>query len=418
VRSRLWGGVLAVVGGCSFDSSGLGSGSAGLAGASGGSTDANDGAAATTGAPHDGSTTTGPAHADTTDEGGSSSGGEIPTTGDGSTGAHGCSAPEWWDDAWSARRTLTIAGLELDAPLKDAVVMLRLDVDRIDYAHARSAGQDLRFVIAGESIAYEIERWNPRGPSWVWLRVPELADARGPATEVVMYYGNPDGTAVSDGAQTWAGEYVSVHHLEDLHDTTGHGHDAGSPAQPASSEGLVAGAQYFDGDDDHLVVAGEGAFDFTDALTVEALIRVEHFDIWWQAVVTKGEGAWRLHRDNANGFLGFATDTATSNDDDLAGSAIVDDSQWHYVAISYDGERKRIYVDGVQDADVAAPDPLSESDDEVMIGENASATGRYFDGRIDEVRISALARRPSYFAWHAHALADEVVSWGDQEICE
>jgi hypothetical protein len=69
----------------------------------------------------------------------------------------------------------------------------------------------------------------------------------------------------------------------------------------------------FDGVDDYVTLANESNFDFTNQMTVEAWIKVDAFDKNWQAIVTKGDDSWRLHRYNNTNFLNFAFTNTSGN---------------------------------------------------------------------------------------------------------
>ncbi len=73
------------------------------------------------------------------------------------------------------------------------------------------------------------------------------------------------------------------------------------------------------------------------------------------------------------------------------------DTNWHHIAGTYDGSTMRLYVDGVEEASQAVTMTLSDSDHPLLIG--AGYGGReqgkpqaYFNGMLDEVRISDIAR--------------------------
>ncbi|NCC73736.1 MAG: LamG domain-containing protein, partial [Sphingobacteriia bacterium] len=147
----------------------------------------------------------------------------------------------------------------------------------------------------------------------------------------------------------------------------------------------------FDGTDDYVsILNNESNFDFTTAMTIEAWIKVDDFDKEWQAIVTKGDGTWRLHRSGSTSFIAFGT-SGLSNVD-LEGTTDVKDGQWHHVACVFDGSTKYIYVDGASDASVSASGTIATNDYLVNIAENSEHTGRYFNGLIDEVRIWNIAR--------------------------
>jgi hypothetical protein len=62
-------------------------------------------------------------------------------------------------------------------------------------------------------------------------------------------------------------------------------------------------------------------------------------------------------------------------------------NEWHYVAAVYDGQKMCLYVDGKIDACKDFKGGIGRNDFEVLIGENAEQTGRFFGGIIDDVRV-------------------------------
>lgn len=419
VPHRLRPALALVLVGCRFDASGVGGDEGGLGEGTVGSTDPT--APGTSGGTGPGTTTvttSGASTGTTTDPDptGTETSAPVPDLGpsettdvDDTTTGSAC-ADDWWDRQWTRRRTVQIDGDGLIGA-SDMVALLRLDPSRIDYAQAEPDGADLRVIQGDTELALEIERWSPSDVSTVWVRLPALSAA---GTTVTIYYGNPGASTASDGAVTWPDDYVSVHHLQDLADATGSGHDAASPNPPSAIEGLLAGARSFDGVDDGLVLAGESAYDFTTALSVEAWIRVTAFDATWQAMVTKGDDTWRMQRYLDSAFVCFGSDP---NDDNLDGDVPVDDGLFHHVAIVYGAGVKRVYVDGVQDTERNFAGPIPTTDADVAIGDNAQVAGREFSGVIDEVRISSVARDPGYFAWQVASMQDELATFGREQSC-
>ncbi|MFN0126711.1 MAG: family 16 glycoside hydrolase [Verrucomicrobiales bacterium] len=153
-------------------------------------------------------------------------------------------------------------------------------------------------------------------------------------------------------------------------------------------EGKIGGALQFDGTDDFVSIPNESDFDITGGVTISAWIRVESFTNPWQAIVTKGDRAWRLHRANETKSVGFAcSDLSREQVGDLDGNQDVADGQWHHVAGVLDGTKTSIFVDGALDASADSSPSISVNDYSVLIGANAQVTGRLFHGLIDDVRI-------------------------------
>jgi tetratricopeptide (TPR) repeat protein len=142
---------------------------------------------------------------------------------------------------------------------------------------------------------------------------------------------------------------------------------------------------------EYAVIANESNFDITDAITVAAWIKVRSFNRQHQAIVTKGDTAWRIQRNSTTNALAFACTDLEIPDGthwgSLPGSRNVNDGQWHHVAGVYDGGKMYLYVDGTLDASQNASGKIAVNDHPVCLGENSQTRERYFDGLIDEVVI-------------------------------
>jgi hypothetical protein len=146
----------------------------------------------------------------------------------------------------------------------------------------------------------------------------------------------------------------------------------------------------FDGVDDYIELPNESSFDFTNQLTVEMWFKVDQFDKQFQTLIAKGDGSWRIARENVGNNLTFATTGLSPFK--LVGTTNVNDGQWHHVAAVYDGSGRYLYIDGVLDVSDVVTGNVNNVNFPVFIGDNSEATGRNFDGQIDEVRIWRTAR--------------------------
>jgi len=157
------------------------------------------------------------------------------------------------------------------------------------------------------------------------------------------------------------------------------------------SAGKVGGALEFDGDGDFVEIGRESDFDITEQITVSAWIKVNQFDKEWQAVIAKGDSAWRIQRNQDKGSLEFACSglriPSGAPWGNLFGDKSVRDGKWHHIAGVYDGSKMYIYIDGTVDASQTASGKINTNDEPVYFGENSENTGRYWDGLIDDVRI-------------------------------
>ncbi|MBN1340908.1 MAG: choice-of-anchor D domain-containing protein, partial [Bacteroidales bacterium] len=156
----------------------------------------------------------------------------------------------------------------------------------------------------------------------------------------------------------------------------------------------------FDGTNDYVVISNEAAFDFTNSMTVEAWIRVGSFTKTWQAIITKGDNSWRIHRYNNTGYITFDTDG--TGEEHLISNTAMNDGKWHHIAAVYNGSVKYLYIDGRLDNMIVTSGSISTNDYSVMFGENAQQTGRQFDGKMDEVRIWNTALDAETIREHVH----------------
>ena len=122
------------------------------------------------------------------------------------------------------------------------------------------------------------------------------------------------------------------------------------------------------------------------SVSISAWFKVDNFNTSWQCLLSKGEGSnYRIARHQGNNAMAYA-----GGADDIFGGS-VNDGQWHHVlAISEDGEDTFLYVDGDQVATGAAPS-LTDTGLSLLIGENPGATGRRWNGDIDDVALFGVA---------------------------
>ena len=177
-------------------------------------------------------------------------------------------------------------------------------------------------------------------------------------------------------------------------DASGHDFTANvmGRANWAPGQGRIGGAMEFDNQGPIIVCGRVPEFDFRDGMTVAAWIKVREFSKASQAIVTKGDTAWRLQRQKDTGLVTFCFNTGPVDEDGkqdkvrVVSKRKVDDGQWHHVAGVSDGRRVALYVDGELE-DSAAAKPIAQNTAPVMIGCNSEAYERRFNGWIDDVRL-------------------------------
>jgi tetratricopeptide (TPR) repeat protein len=141
-----------------------------------------------------------------------------------------------------------------------------------------------------------------------------------------------------------------------------------------------------DGAGNYVNCGNNTLFNLADQITVSAWINIHSVPANWTAIISKGDSAWRLSTDQRKRSFQFAV-TGAPFYLCVNGNTVVSAGQWHYVCGTFDGSVIRLYVDGVEDANVPYRGSLTTNKFPVYIGDNAEQTGRFWDGLIDDVRI-------------------------------
>jgi len=143
------------------------------------------------------------------------------------------------------------------------------------------------------------------------------------------------------------------------------------------------------GTDEYISIINESNFDLTNAITVYSNYRVDNFDLNNQAIVTKGDNAWRLTRQASNNFIQFHGDGTTPSIREN-GNDNVNDSSYHSSTGTFDAnvDTSILYVDAAVDAtSTNINGSIQTNNFDVNIGRNSQTANRYFEGVIDDVRI-------------------------------
>lgn len=118
-------------------------------------------------------------------------------------------------DAWNNSMKVTFNYSEWERLNNFPVlIILNPSIPGFSYTQFAANGQDLRFEDAnGTALAYEIEKWDPNGSSYIWVRVPELV---GDATKDFVpgqWLGNWSYNGVP---RFYGGTYAGVKYSEQL----------------------------------------------------------------------------------------------------------------------------------------------------------------------------------------------------------
>ncbi len=321
----------------------------------------------------------------------------------------------WWDVAWARRRQLSLGNAGQSEDLVDFPVLVRLDGTRIDYSRTLPGGADLRFLDADNTpLDFEIETWDPLGDSLVWVRVPTV-DALSDTDHIWMYYGNNAALDAQDPVGVWGLDHAAVWHMDFGTDSSAAGNHA-TVSGASSVLGRLGNAWSFDGLDDFLDVPTSPSLELLGQATIEAWVQVANPDLNRAARILSKKTTWAANAgygleynpgQNKLTLLGGGGDFGRVLNLDL-------DSQWHHIVAVIDGTSGRMFVDGVERAGNTSVSPLAVGTEPLRIGRR-SGGGDFWFGSLDEVRVSNVARSPSWIAAQYLSMSDLFVTFGDEE---
>ncbi len=151
--------------------------------------------------------------------------------------------------------------------------------------------------------------------------------------------------------------------------------------------GKLGSALYFDGVDDYVEIPDSESLDLT-SFTVEVWVYPREIKSDYQPLIVKGEQERNygllIRPDEMRIHFSFKRTDGTWAASDSVGSLTL--NAWNHVAMTYDGSKLRLYLNGQLDREVAESGTPMQSGAPVRIGKGISMFTP-FKGMIDEVRI-------------------------------
>ena len=313
----------------------------------------------------------------------------------------------WWNAAWLYRKEIIIDHEKVASNLTGFPVLInRLDTDLA--MHAKDDGKDVLFTdYDGNKLNHEIELFsNSSGELVCWVNVTNLSSTED--TILYMYYGNPSADNQENPAGVWDEDFVMVQHMNETgtgtrFDSTVHGND-GNPGGYDGDEattGIVDGADDFDGSDDYLDCGSDSSFNITDTneRTVEAWVKFYSINNWQRIFYCQldSENGYQLVRSSANDFEFGVKEDGSLYEEQTVTKYTSTDTWFHIVSTVDAGHVVVLYVNGVPVADETGGVLFSSPTYGTWISSSSGITA-FFDGVIDEVRVSNVARSSSWIA--------------------
>lgn len=303
-------------------------------------------------------------------------------------------AQAWWQDDWHYRKQIAVdttpQGAAINQTLGRTALLVRLHTGNFTFDGVKEDGADLRFVAADDKtvLNHQIESFDAlMGMALIWVDVPNVEG--GQRQDIWMYYGNQKAPATGNGQLTFDPNYTALYHFDGAtgtpaKDTTAYGNTAQS-ATGAAIDGVVGRALQFSGQPLLLPASPSLQHNAGSAFTFSAWLRLDQ---------ASGEQLILARREGANSLLIGANQGVPFVEIDgqrAVATQALNPGQWQHVALTAEGSKVTLYINGREGASLAQAMPAFNS--VMAIGADVhEGPFQPFVGAIDELRLSKVAR--------------------------
>ncbi|MHA2040754.1 MAG: LamG-like jellyroll fold domain-containing protein [Candidatus Thorarchaeota archaeon] len=297
---------------------------------------------------------------------------------------------------------------------------------------AQPDGDDIAFLYNGQVIPHEMDAFDKQGNGThahllAWVNVPYLSSVED--TTLVMVYGDGDLGSQENVDGVWDTDFSAIWHLSEnpsqpqwsssyadylphqpqISDVTSPRSDGTTYGSMTSSDlvsGFIGDAIDLEGGNDYIDFGTPSELSMSSGFTVEAWFYADFIDNDY-LVIKSGESnfrGWDLSFDDDPSIspAGWVTFRWSSDGISLnnVGYERVDTGLWYQVVgVFSPSEYARFYLNGELVGEMTSGIPASVNDPNrpLRIGRRSDSGGTsYFDGLVDEVRISAVARSDAW----------------------
>jgi len=336
--------------------------------------------------------------------------------------------------SWSYRKKLTFNNAGQAEDLIDFPVLVHLTTSNFIFSHAQSAGQDIRFLNSDDStqLKYEIEKWTANTEAWIWVKVPQI-HASSSTDYILMYYGNSGASDAQDPASVWNSNFKGVWHLKEdpsgtapqMKDSTSnanHGHSHGSMTSGDQVAGKIDGSLDHDGSDDEIHCGNAASLQITTQVTIEAWAKRSDTSSLYAGIagklVSNSDTSYKGYNiqkhDTTNKYRFVTGNGGGAPDAGCVSNSAYTDTNWHYVVGVRRSGTNYLYIDGVQQT-ATSTTSITDSGDDFDIGRQyTDYDGRWWNGRIDEVRVSNIGRSAAWIKAQYLNMTDAFTTFGSE----
>ena len=330
-----------------------------------------------------------------------------------------------WLTGWSYRKKITIDNANVDADLTNFPLLVSIaetggGATNIGYNLSdTTTGYDIRFTdsTGATLLKYERESFSVASANLTanfWVKVPTVATASD--TDIYIYYGKSAATDGQDPTNVWDANFAAVYHLKEtgtnptVSDSTSNANNSTTNLSDPTTSGQIDGAMAFTAANSDYIDVGTGAsLSITGDITMSTWIKSS-------ALVNSSNSDFRLFNKNMAYYLLF---DYPSGDGKLKlviydGASFLNVAStqsswsadtWYYVTVTRNGSNVVIYVNGTSNNTGTISGSISTNSNTLQIG-RSSSNQSYWNGSLDDVRISNSARAAEWIKFEYHNQGD------------
>jgi len=260
--------------------------------------------------------------------------------------------------------------------------------------------------LACEVVSFVTDNDPANGSAEIWVKIPSISSSVD--TDFYIWWeksgeSQPPANDTYGSQNTWDSNYCAVWHMENssgtlLDSTLNNNNGTFNGANlPSTGLGKIGNAQVFNGSDDYVSFAAVTNIpDNDDDYTLQSWIKPDVHGtrrgiLYWGTQLSNRVNAFRLQTVGGTTYqimnYWWGSDLAV-NSNNLA------DGAWHLILVYFDGTDRRLVCDN---QDLGGNTPTGHNVTNIanlVLGRTEVGAGvkEYFDGLIDEVRISDIAR--------------------------
>ena len=328
---------------------------------------------------------------------------------------------------YPTRRKITIQVSELLDGFDNFPILVKLTSSNFNFEHSNSDGYDIRFTSSDGTTLLKYERLRHDSANSLaeyWVKIPTISSSVD--TEFYIYFRTDDTANGEDKTNVWDSGFEAVWHLNgsyngtssEVLDSTGNTNHGTAGSAPTQVAGKISKAQDFNGVDttgNYISFPSIACLNATGEFTVELILSTDGNGGKYRTVYTTGD-YFLLRNPNDSDALehyNFTTKNPDINAVDMSTGT------WYHIAFTWrydvDSGEAFLYQNGVAKDSTTDDTFGSAIGTALYFGLSTAHTNRYWDGKMEEIRVSNVARSEEWLNATYKACYDLLNTYGAME---